>query len=344
MKRICMWILAAVLVFSLCGCGKSEAVKNVEDMIDSIGTVTADSLTAIDAAMEAYEALTEEEVEKVENYSVLAEARDACLEMHMTGGWVYEPKYFYNVEEMYADCDITLNEDKSADGEYVSGTWRVEDGKLKINNGEYDVQYTIYRDNGDIKIGSGNSKMMRTEDFKALLDEMFVIVEVTPENVADYCRCVIYTEIDEDDFGTITGDTYTFTTLVSNVYDDGLLFLEGSDDLAIELLIPEHEYKYRSGDRWRTYTEEADAYVVKRTPYGSRSNSLGNKNAERDYENVHEISADDITFGRVTGKITFIKAEYVKEVKQDENGTSRLLVLFNDEEIHSGQWREGLNY
>ena len=234
----------------------------------------------------------------------------------------------------------------SADGEYIFGQWRVENGELRVNNGESDFLHHIYLDGDKVSIGSLNSKMMRKEDYTALLDEMFVTVELTPENVADYCEIVIYTEIDEDDFGVITGDTRTYSTVISKVYDDGLVYLECSDDLAIEMLIPEHKYKYTSnnGKRWRTYDKEADAPVIKYGPYGSWGGSLGNKSVENEYEAIHEITADQISFGRVIGKITYIKAEYVKEIKQDENGTSRLLVLTNGEEVHSGTWKEDLMF
>ena len=345
MKRVLILTLALVLALSLCGCGKSEAVKNVESMITGIGTVTAESLESIDAAMDAYEALTEEEKAKVENYAALTAALDDCLELNLVGPWVYEPTYFYNVEEMYDKTDMTLNADMTATGEYTSGAWRVEENKLMINNGEYDVQYSIYREEGQLRIGHVNSKMMPVEEFNALLDEMFVIVEVTPENIADYCEIVIYTEIEEDDFGVITGDTRTYATLESTVFDDGLVFLDGSDDLAIELLIPEHKYQYKSGSRkWRDRTEEADEYVIKRTPYGSYGGSLGNKYVESEYETVHEITADQITFGRVVGKIIFIKAEYVQTIRKDDNGISRLLILKDGTEIHAGTWKEDLKF
>jgi len=345
MKKIYLCILALALSLSLWGC-KSDGVKNVEAMIDAIGTVTADSLEAVDAARAAYEALPEEEKADVENHNILVAAYDDCMEQILVGQWVYEPTYYYNVEdEMYEKVDLTLNADMSAEGTHVSGQWRVEEGEIRINNGESDYLYRIYREDGEIRIGSLNAKMMRTEAFHQQLDEMFVTVEVTPENVADYCRIVIYTEIDEDDFGVITGDTNTYATLESTVYENGLVYLESSDDLAIELLIPEHKYKYTSnGRKWRTHTDDAEARVIKNRPYGTWGGSLGSKNVKNEYEAIHDITAEQISFGRVTGKITFIRAEYVKEIKQDENGSSRLLVLHNGEEIHSGQWRDGMNY
>lgn len=77
MKRVISLFLALVLCVSLCACGKSKAVKEVETLIDTIGEVTVDSESSVVAAEKAYDTLTAEEKEKVENYAVLTEARAA---------------------------------------------------------------------------------------------------------------------------------------------------------------------------------------------------------------------------------------------------------------------------
>lgn len=75
MKRVTSLFLALVLCVSLCACGKSKAVKETETLIDAIGEVTVDSESSVLAAEKAYDTLTAEEKEKVENYAVLTEAR-----------------------------------------------------------------------------------------------------------------------------------------------------------------------------------------------------------------------------------------------------------------------------
>ena len=345
MKKVLSLLFVLLLCLSLCACGKSEEVKNVEAMIKAVGTVTPENLEEAYAAMTAYDALSHEDAEKVKNYEKMASQLDAYLTEQVVGAWVYEPKYFYNVEEMYEKVDLTLNADGSAVGSHVTGPWRVENGVVKVDSGKSDYWYYTFYDNGKLRLGSTNSKMIPTEEYTALLDDMFVIVEINENNVADYCEVVIYTEIDEDDFGVITGDTSTYATLVSKVYDDGLYYLDGSDDLAIELLIPEHTYQYQShGRAWRTQTDKADEQVIKHTPFGSHGYSLGHKSVDSEYEAVHDITADQISFGRVTGKITFIRSEYVQELKKDPEHTSRVLVLYNGEEMNAGTWREGLNF
>ena len=63
------------MAFALCGCGKSEAVKGVEEKIAAIGTVNKDSGYVINSAERAYSALSDKEKNQVENYGTLVEAR-----------------------------------------------------------------------------------------------------------------------------------------------------------------------------------------------------------------------------------------------------------------------------
>ncbi len=75
MKKAISLMLALVLCLSLCACGKSEAVKNVEALIDAIGEVAVESGDSIAAAQAAYDALSAEEQAKVGNSSTLSAAK-----------------------------------------------------------------------------------------------------------------------------------------------------------------------------------------------------------------------------------------------------------------------------
>lgn len=81
MKRRIALLLVFTLALSLCGCGKSKAVKSVEKQISNIGNITLESETALSEAQKAYDSLTEEEKEKVENASLLEKSQDALVRM-----------------------------------------------------------------------------------------------------------------------------------------------------------------------------------------------------------------------------------------------------------------------
>lgn len=74
-KKILLCFLTAAMLLTLSACGKSEAAKAVDAMIDAIGTVTLDSESAIAAAEDAYAALTAEDQADVDQ-SKLQAARD----------------------------------------------------------------------------------------------------------------------------------------------------------------------------------------------------------------------------------------------------------------------------
>ena len=76
MKRIVYLTLAAVMCMSLCAC-KSKEVTGAEELINQIGGVTLDSESAIVAAETAVAALTEKDLQKLENLQVLKDARTA---------------------------------------------------------------------------------------------------------------------------------------------------------------------------------------------------------------------------------------------------------------------------
>lgn len=94
-KRILAILIACVMALSLTGCGKTAAVKETERLIDAIGTVTAESVGAVEAAEAAYSALSDEEKNDVKNYSTLESARSELdtlllesLRAAMVGTWV----------------------------------------------------------------------------------------------------------------------------------------------------------------------------------------------------------------------------------------------------------------
>ena len=76
MKKVFSLILTVVVCFVLCSCGKSEAVKAVEEKIASIGEVSVEKTAMIQEARQAYEALSDEDRDKVENVDTLKRSMD----------------------------------------------------------------------------------------------------------------------------------------------------------------------------------------------------------------------------------------------------------------------------
>ena len=100
MRRILAAALALVLALMLCACKsaeaknvetqigqigdvtlESEAAKRTEALIDAIGEVTADSRSAIGQAQAAYDALSAQEREQVENNAALQAAHERFAAM-----------------------------------------------------------------------------------------------------------------------------------------------------------------------------------------------------------------------------------------------------------------------
>ena len=79
MKKLVPAVLVMAAVLCLGACGKSSAVKAVEDSINAIGEVTVDSKDAIKAAEDAYAALSDSDKSKVENYGTLTAAKDSLF-------------------------------------------------------------------------------------------------------------------------------------------------------------------------------------------------------------------------------------------------------------------------
>lgn len=75
MKRLVVLLLAIVMMFSLSACGKSEEAQAVDDQILAIGDVTLEGEEIIIDAENAVSELTEKDQKKLDNLTVLEQAR-----------------------------------------------------------------------------------------------------------------------------------------------------------------------------------------------------------------------------------------------------------------------------
>lgn len=94
MRKIIALLLVFAMCLPLCACGKSQSVKDVENVIKAIGEVTLESGEAIEKAERMYVYLTEKEREQVENKGKLVEAR-------YTYDKIYTDKVYATAKEAY---------------------------------------------------------------------------------------------------------------------------------------------------------------------------------------------------------------------------------------------------
>lgn len=341
MKKALSIVLALVMCLSLCACGKSEAVKNVETMIDALGEITLESIDAIRAAEDAYAALTEEEQPKVSNYKTLTAARDSYYELALVGEWCYNYINFYNyIDSEYNRIDLQLNADMSTvhsgdGGAKVSGSWSVTDGILTIDKtgGEY-ASYKII-DNGNWTLSNieseSNYPMIPADDFHTLLDNMFLIVDLAEVDINDYCEPIFYDRYEYNEWGEVEDEVCTTILIKNKLADEGWLYLDSSDDVAIEIFAPEYS------------VEGVEHAQIETTASGCIYDSV--------YKLYYWLSAEgepscdldisEVSFGRAKGRIFFVNKEYVVNMCPDFNGGTRLLdvEIFGETiQFRAGPW------
>lgn len=214
MKKAISLMLAFVLCLSLCACGKSEAVKNTEALIDAIGEVTIDSESAILAAEEAYNALSDEEKAVVENYQALCDARaslDELLFLHsFLGKWI----------EIRSGMTFVFNEDGT--GTYEEGsasvpiTYEVIDETVRVN--VYGLQldfYMVVDADGITHFQNFECDCVRESDFEAMKPKA---IEITVENWNTYFEIREIVALIKNEFGEYTDVEITSGIFLKDEY------------------------------------------------------------------------------------------------------------------------------
>lgn len=353
MKKLIGLLLVLLLCLSIAGCGKSEAVKNVEAMIEGLGEITVESIDAIRAAEEAYGALTPEEQGKVKNIETLSTARDRYYELVLVGEWCYSNVYLYELDSAYDRVDLILNADMT--GTDMIGTvqkfdaqWSVTDGRLTLKGDGISNIYDVAEKDGNIvlMVPDINIEYIRQEDYHALLDDAFMTVNLAEAELSEYFDIEIFEHEITDEWGDPTGQIYVHVILRNSLYDQGWLYLSSSDDLAIEILYPAYTryFEYQDGSSWTDPMEEG-SYTYAWCPYafdeGMRLFAYN-----EDSRATHDLTEDEISFGRARGTVVFINSKYVSEVRPSEDGYSRVLItdFTGNEEYYSGSWYSDLNY
>lgn len=150
-----VWLIAALaLCVFLCACGKSAEVKQTEETIASIGTVTLESAEQIEAAEKLYSGLSAEDKSGVSNYDELLSARNEYNRLYQEAK---ETEFLRRVSGEWinaADGDTyTLNEDGTGSHDNVSCRYTVntDEETVTISEGVGRISETIMmlRNDGD---------------------------------------------------------------------------------------------------------------------------------------------------------------------------------------------------
>lgn len=248
MKKAITLLLAVVVCLSLCACGKSEAVKNVETLIDTIGEVTLDSEATIAAAEEAYAALTAEEKEKVENYDLLTDARavfDPIKEEYLArqkyvGEWV-------SIQTAYTvSFSLTLMEDGTYASDHYSWSSK-EDADLPkewtpLGNGiKLGERELIYDDTGAVPKLISYTGNGTCNDFDIVT--VFVKKEhaayseylITMDNWQEYFTLEIKLYPQNNTFGDFDYISVTPVLELKEEYIDRVMFTNYDDGVSVEI-------------------------------------------------------------------------------------------------------------
>ena len=336
-KIVLIMILAVSMLFSLAACaaesaagpdseasapaGLTDAAKEVITMIDNIPDIAADGSNAAEvydaytAAQSAYFQLSYDEMNMVNNVGAMWKASDDYFNhiMNVPEGETYD--HDARVAEAGAllcgtwyDSSSVIYKDYSCwqisnDGT-VSTPYYYDEPQYvnSLGNGEYYVpDYgTVYPDYsmGEMRLASTEGRGCLIG--QATIDKMFVKVDLTAENVADYFTFdQIYSYIDE------WGDTANYADNGQTCYA-AINKLEGSD---------------------MTYIGTDGVQVEVFLKNGSKTTIYGMGQFWVDGKDVGIKS-----LGRAKGSIYFVKSEYVWKVETYDGMVS---VYLNDGSIYT---------
>ena len=374
MKKAISLLLALVMCLSLTACGKSEAVQNVEGMIDALMGSAEYTAEDIEAIHSAFAALSEKEQKKVGNYDDFSELSDDFYAASLVGTWYPFAFDIGSLEERFSpQYYIVLNEDhtyESVAGEAGSttGTWEVKNKCLTLlglkeirtligsRGGKDDIALNICYENGFIILDDDRQfiEYYKEKDYFSILGDALLAVDCANVNLSDYLGFTTFELYATDEWGARTGSVYDEIILKNLLYEDGWMYFGVSDDFQIEVLYPDYTTVdvYPDG-RSDTNEYASGSYTVFGCPFEHISTKhlpdLGAKTKEFSYE--ADLSTDSFTFGRARGTLYFINSKYVADVRKGEND-SRILV-FNDSlefteilfdgvsELCVGLWEEG---
>lgn len=171
-------------------------------------------------------------------------------------------------------------------------------------------------------------------------EELYVTVELTPENINDYLEFRPYQIEYVDAFGNGTGKFDCGVAISSKVFDQGLVYWS-SEDVGIEVFVP-HDYMASEYAGWSVFTSGSQSFgwqsgsTVVENPFGFVVYGMNNEESE-----IPDFHPETLSFGNAKGTLTFVRAEYVESIS---NEGGRTVILTNGQMQRTGTWINGINW
>ena len=346
MKKAISLLLIVVLCLSLCACGKSEAVKNVEAMIDALMGATEYNVEEIEAIHTAFATLSEKEQKKVGNYDDFCALSDDFYASALVGTW-YPLEYVHNApEELFSPhYYIVLNADhtyESVAGKEgtTAGTWEIRNKCLTLfgleelstlgsswNVGS-NISINIAYEDGFIYLDPF-IRYYKEHDYFSILDDILLTVDCANVDLNDYIGFTTYELIAVDEWGARTGSVYNEAIMQNLLYEDGWMYFDSSPDFLLEVLYPDYtQVSYYPDGTSYTYEYSSGSCNISYDPFSH----IGAKDLPdfgqqtKEFSSESDLSTDSFTFGRAKGSLYFVNRKYVKDVRKSEDD-ARVLVL-----------------
>ena len=304
MKKTVSLLLAALMLFSLAGCGVSREAREVTKLIEAIGDVTLDSEPAIIAAEEAYAALSDEQKAEVEiadylpiyrgNYEILRREADwEALAGELVGRW-------YDL----ADGDepaITILADGTAEIGGFPYTWTLNQNMETVRfEGGSRIVFEVKRDEGLLALNNPYLMTCLREDaFREFKSKALYTAHVFHSVLGEAVDVGPLLDAEGKETGT---RLFAFRSLA---YDEGLIYYRCSSDFMLE------------------YGAKRGFHGVLYEPFAAAPYSGG-------------VRPEDISLSDSQGSITFIRAEYVESVRFDPETKERTITLTNGLVLSAG--------
>ena len=147
----------------------AEAISNVEELIDSIGTIKYESENAILAAYSAFDALTPQQQAQVKNLDVLSAALQEWTDKYTITG-----NTFYSIS--WKLCDYDINDITKLNSLYVTVAGGIGDDYFQISD---DYTRVLYKNYYGVWLGSINERSRGTAaiNFDIIWDEPIIALE-----------------------------------------------------------------------------------------------------------------------------------------------------------------------